>query len=254
MKLTLGYFYNQQLNLYGDDGNVQILKFRAEQRGIQTEVVEIGIREDIEFIKSKNINLVFMGGGPDSGQKDMYEDLLHSKGSFLKDYIENNGFGLFICGSYQLLGNYYKAADGSVLEGLGVFDLYTEHFGNKKSRCIGNVFAEISHELVEDPVFKQVNRLGNTLVGFENHGGRTFLGNNIKPFAHIINGHGNNSVDKTEGCIYKNAIGSYIHGPILSKNPHLADYLIAGALGISLPPLNDDLIIAAHTASKLLKQ
>jgi CobQ-like glutamine amidotransferase family enzyme len=255
MKLTIGYFYPNELNLYGDDGNVQILKYRAQMRNIEIEILNIGIHEEISTEQAKNINLVFMGGGPDSSQKEVYKDLLENKGKFLRAYIEDGGVGLFICGSYQLLGHHYKSADGTVIKGLDIYDLYTESFGNKKPRCIGNVLCELDKDLLFDSVFESVNQVGSTLVGFENHGGRTYLGKNCKPFAKVLMGHGNNSEDKTEGCIYKNSIGSYIHGPILSRNPHLADYLIAKAVCLSeLDVLDDKLILAAHTASKTLKQ
>jgi lipid II isoglutaminyl synthase (glutamine-hydrolysing) len=255
MKLIIGYFYPHKLNLYGDDGNVQILKARAKERGIDAEIVEITTETKLTSEMMSSINLVFMGGGPDSSQHAIYDDLIQNKNTYLRDYIEGDGVGLYICGSYQLLGNYYKAADGTVLGGLSVFDIYTEHFGNKKARCIGNVVCELNEDLRHDPVFNHLNQIGNTLVGFENHGGRTYLGENVAPFAKITKGHGNNSEDGTEGIWYKNSIGTYLHGPILARNPHLADYLIAKALGVDdLKVLDDSLIISAHSASKNLKQ
>ncbi len=252
MKLTIGYFYPNILNLYGDDGNVQVLKYRAEKRGIKVDVVNITLEtKDIP----PEINLVFMGGGPDSGQQKVYEDLINNKGSFLREYIENNGVGLYVCGAYQLLGNYYKSADGSKLDGLGVFDLYTEHFGKHKPRCIGNVVCSINSDLRHDVIFNHLNKVGDSLVGFENHGGRTYLGEGVREFASVVMGHGNNSEDGKEGIWYKNSIGTYLHGPILARNPHLADYLIAKSLKLdTLKPLDDSLILSAHTASKKLKQ
>lgn len=255
MKLVIGHFYYDLLNLYGDDGNVQILKWRAEKRGIDVEIVNVSVAENEDFIKSKGINLLFMGGGPDASQKEMYQDLLNNKKNYLSNYIENNGVGLFICGSYQLLGKYYKSASGELLQGLGIFDLHTISFGNKKPRCIGNLVCEINPDLRHDPVFNHLNIIGDTLVGFENHSGRTYLGPNCYPFATVKIGHGNNSEDTTEGCLYKNSIGTYIHGPILARNSHLADYLIAKALGVDdLAPLDDSLILLAHNKSKELKQ
>ena len=140
-KLIIGYLYNKHLNLYGDNGNIEILVSRALARNIETEVKEINIDTKIPEAFVSDINFVFMGGGPDSAQKDVYEDLLQSKGSFIKEYINNGGVGLYVCGSYQLLGRHYKASDGTVLQGLGVFDVYTENFGSKKPRCIGNTVA-----------------------------------------------------------------------------------------------------------------
>ena len=240
MKLVIGYFYPKLLNLYGDDGNVQILSSRAKARGIDVEVVNITLETKVTKKLMSSFDIVFMGGGPDSGQKEMYGDLLKNKKSFIKDYVESGKVGLFICGSYQLLGNYYKAADGAILKGLGVFDLYTHHFGIKFPRCIGNVVAKTS--FLKEHFF---------LVGFENHGGRTFLGKGVKSLAKVIKGHGNNSTDKTEGVIYKNSIGTYLHGPVLSKNPHLADYLLAKSIGCKkLHPLEDSIIWRAHDYAK----
>ncbi|OGC57158.1 hypothetical protein A3H26_02405 [candidate division WWE3 bacterium RIFCSPLOWO2_12_FULL_36_10] len=252
MKFKIGYFYPEQLNLYGDNGNVEILVYRAKKRGIDVEVALVDLGTNLE---ENRFNLVFMGGGPDSSQKEVYEDLLKDKGPYLKDYINSGGFGLYICGAYQLLGKYYKSADGSILEGLGVFDLYTEHFGNKKPRCIGNVVCELSDEFRHKEVFNSLNKIGSTLVGFENHGGRTYLGEKMLPLGKVITGYGNNSEDGYEGVLYKNSIGTYLHGPVLSKNPHLADYLIAGSLGLDrLESLDDSLILSAHIASKKLRQ
>jgi len=255
MKLRIGYFYPTLLNLYGDNGNIEILTKRAQGRSIDVEVSYVDPSVTISNEVMRHFNIIFMGGGPDSGQKLMYEDLYKHKGSFVKDYIENGGVSLFICGSYQLLGHYYKAADGTILNGLGIFDLYTEHFGNYKPRCIGNVLCELTPQLLGNPVFDSVNKVGKTLVGFENHGGRTYLSSKMAPLAKVLVGYGNNAEDGTEGVIYKNSIGSYLHGPLLSKNPHLADFLIAKSLGLSsLNELDDSLILSAHTASGKLKQ
>ncbi len=254
-KLRIGYFYPDLLNLYGDDGNVQILVYRAKKRGFDAEVVPISVETTLDETLMNSFNLIFAGGGPDSSQKGMYLDLLKNKGHFIKNFIEDGGVGLFICGSYQLLGNYYKSADGSRLEGLGVFNMHTEHFGNKKPRCIGNVVCEINQDTISEIEFKSTNLVGKTLVGFENHGGRTYLEKGTKSFAKVITGNGNNSEDSTEGAIYKNSIGTYMHGPLLARNPHLADYLIAKGLGLeSLDLLDDDLILSAHTASLKLRK
>lgn len=254
MKLVIGYFYKKLLNLYGDNGNVEIFEYRCKARGFDVEVkeIELGVLQPNDV---KEINLVFMGGGPDSSQKQMYQDLVENKKNFLKDYIETGGVGLFICGSYQLMGNYYKADENNILKGLGIFDLYTEDFGKQKPRCVGNTFAKISDLLLNDDTFKENNVVGNTLVGFENHGGRTFLENGIKPLAHVIKGFGNNGDDKTEGAIYNNCIGTYFHGPFLSKNSHICDYLIAKSLDLKkLESLDDSLIISAHKSAQKLKQ
>lgn len=255
MKLRIGYFYPDLLNLYGDNGNIEVLMSRAKERGINAECIEIKANTKITSDFMKQINIVFMGGGPDSSQKQVYDDLLKNKGDYLKEYIQNDGVGISICGSYQLLGHYYKSADGTIIPGLSIFDAYTQHFGNTKPRCIGNVVCNIVSVLEKDPVFKAVNKVGNTLVGFENHGGRTYLGEQMVPLAKVFTGHGNNSEDKSEGVLYKNFIGSYLHGPVLVRNPHLADYLIAKGLGVSaLDELDDTLVNAAHEEGKKLPQ
>jgi len=254
-KLVIGYLYNKNLNLYGDNGNVEILTARATLRGIDVEVRELDLDTKISAGVVSDVNLLFMGGGPDSAQKEVYEDLLRNKKSFIQDYIENEGVGLFVCGSYQLLGKYYKASDGTVLEGLNIFNIYTEHFGNKKPRCIGNCVARLSNKILNDKIFISVNKVGRDIVGFENHGGRTYIDNPDNLLAKIIVGHGNNSEDSTEGYLYKNSLGTYFHGPVLARNPHLADFLIAKSLLLEgLSPLDDFLDIAAHTASRKLKQ
>jgi len=249
MKMTIAYFYPQELNLYGDTGNVEILVARAKSREISVNVVEVGAQNKPDSYFMKNVDLVFMGGGPDSGQKQMYKDLITNKGPLLKEYIENKGTALFICGSYQLMGHYYLSADGSELKGLGIYDMYTRHFGHSKKRCVGNIVCRLHASLLEDPVFKAVNHTGDNLVGFENHGGRTYLAKSMTPLARVRAGYGNNAEDKTEGLHYKNSLGTYLHGPLLSKNPHLADYLIAKALGLEkLASLDDNIINTAHSA------
>jgi len=118
-----------------------------------------------------------------------------------------------------------------------------------KKRCVGNTVCKLSSNILKDPQFKAVNKLGENIVGFENHGGRTYLNKGLKPFAHVISGYGNNSEDKTEGAHYKNSIGTYFHGPLLSKNPHIADFLIIKALGLEkLDDLDDTIINKAHSA------
>ncbi|MFZ5424417.1 MAG: type 1 glutamine amidotransferase [Patescibacteria group bacterium] len=255
MNLKIGYFYPDLLNLYGDNGNVEILAFRANARNINVSIEHITLNTTLTLNTMQSLDLIFMGGGPDAKQKALFEDLLKIKGSYLLDYLNNGGVGLFICGSYQLLGHYYKTALGEELPGLGYFDLYTQHFGNDKPRCIGNVICELNEALVDDTYFNKSSSFGDTLVGFENHGGRTYLGIAEKPLATIKIGHGNNAEDFTEGAYRKNAFGTYLHGPVLSKNPQFADYLIAKSLKIAnLSSLNDVLIAKAHTASKKLNQ
>lgn len=245
MKLTIGYFYPELLNLYGDRGNILCLLRRCQWRGIKTEIKKISVKYPIIQLSNCPIDLLFMGGGPDRAQVAVAQDL-KKKGPWIREYIERGGIGLFICGAYQLMGHYYRAADGSQLPGLGIFDLYTRHFGKNKPRCIGNVAIKLSAE---------ISNYSPTLVGFENHGGRTYLGKKVKPLGRVVRGFGNNGEDKTEGAVYKNAFGTYLHGPLLPKNPHFADYLILLALenkygeGVKLTPLDDTLEWQAHKAA-----
>lgn len=254
MKLKIAYLYKDKLDLYGDTGNVEVLKKRAEDRDINVSIININVKTKVTAATFRTVDIVFMGGGPDSGQKDVYKDLLNKKEPFLREYIEKGGVGLFICGSYQLLGNYYKAADGSVLKGLSIFDIYTQHYGEDMPRCIGNVVGKLEPIITEDIYFKNNNYIGDYIVGFENHGGRTFLEQESVPFATVVTGSGNNSEDGYEGAIYKNCIGSYFHGPILAKNPHLADYFIAKSLKMdTLKKLDDYLVTSAHNTALTLK-
>ncbi|HNS71104.1 MAG TPA: hypothetical protein PKK07_00075 [bacterium] len=254
-KLKIGFFYKEELNLYGDNGNIEALVYRASRRNIQVEVMEIDTETKMNSSNFTDINFIFMGGGPDSAQKNIYKDLISNKKEYLRDYIEAGGVSLFVCGAFQLMGKYYLSSDNSTLEGLNIFSLYTKHYGPKKPRCIGNTAGEISGRITQDPVFKNVNRLDNYLVGFENHGGRTYLEDKEHLLSNVIKGHGNNSEDNTEGCIHLNSIGTYYHGPLLAKNPHLSDYLLAKALNTdTLEVLEDVLENKAHTASLKLKE
>jgi CobQ-like glutamine amidotransferase family enzyme len=184
-----------------------------------------------------------MGGAQDSQQKLVAEDLMQKK-SLLATHIEDGKPGLFICGAYQFLGTYYKEADGTVIPGLGIFDIHTIHPGTKSKRLVGNLLADSTQLLPHAPL--------ETIVGFENHGGRTYLGDNCTLFASVKKGYGNNGEDKTEGAVLKNSIGSYCHGPLLPKNPHVADFLIQKALekkyntSITLSALDDSLSYSAH--------
>ncbi|MBI2034966.1 MAG: hypothetical protein HYT11_04505, partial [Candidatus Levybacteria bacterium] len=149
---------------------------------------------------------------------------------------------------YQFLGKYYKEADGTIIQGLDILDLYTANPGDNHKRLIGNIIVKMENSL--GVLASPPPRL--TIVGFENHGGRTYLGKAVKPLGKVVAGFGNNGEDKTEGAIYKNSIGSYLHGSILPKNPHLADWLITKALEkkykktIELSPLDDTLELQAH--------
>lgn len=231
MELNICHLYPDLLNVYGDIGNILILKHRAEQRDIVVNVTNISLNDD--FLGG-NYDIVFFGGGQDYEQSIVSKDLIDKKKTGLSEYIENGKVFLTICGGYQLLGKYYTTPEGEKLEGLGILDIYTDG-GN--TRFIGNTV--IRNE-----------ETGETYVGFENHSGRTYI-NNLKPLGKIIKGYGNNGSDGYEGCIYKNTYGTYFHGSFLSKNPEFADRLIKTALEnkygheINLEPLNDELELKA---------
>lgn len=210
MELNICHLYPDLLNVYGDIGNILILKYRAEKRGIEVNIDNISLKD--EFDASK-YDIVFFGGGQDYEQSIVAEDLKDNKKEALTEYVESGKVLLAICGGYQLLGKYYTTPDGEKLNGLGILDLYTE---GGDTRFIGNTI--ILNE-----------ELNQTYVGFENHSGRTYIGN-LKPLGKIIKGYGNNGEDGYEGCIYKNTYCTYFHGSLLSKNPELADLLINKAL------------------------
>ena len=216
MAINIGWLYPDLMNTYGDRGNIITLSYRLKKRNIKPIVHKISINEPKELISEMDI--IFMGGAQDKQQEIVNTDLKNNKGKYLISAIENNVPCLFVCGAYQFLGKYYKAADGTIIDGLGAFDLYTENPGINFPRCIGNI-------IIKSILFPKIK-----LIGFENHGGRTYLANKNLAFAQVVKGFGNNGEDKTEGIFYKNSFGTYLHGPILPKNPELADYLIKKAL------------------------
>ena len=175
---------------------------------------------------------------------------------FLIKAVEGEAVVLSICGGYQLLQKYFKTKTGEIIKGIGLFDAYTL---GSNDRMIQNLLIEINQDLQPEialnyPAIKQFNNLTMNLVGFENHSGKTYLGKNLKPLGTIVTGAGNNSEDKTEGAVYKNAFGCYLHGSLLPKNPHFADYMIAKALArrygiVKLKPLDDFIEWQAHKSA-----
>jgi lipid II isoglutaminyl synthase (glutamine-hydrolysing) len=243
MKLRIAHLYPRLMNIYGDRGNIMSLARRCHERGIDAEVSELGIGDAFD---APAHDLIFIGGAQDREQQRVADDLRSVKGAALRDAIERGTVALAVCGGYQLFGRFYREADGAELEGLGIFDLHTEHPGAGAARLIGNVVAEL------------VEERSVTLVGFENHGGRTYLGAGAKPLATVRSGNGNNGRDKMEGARYKNAFGTYLHGSLLPKNPRFADRLIALALErangpVELAPIDDTLEMAAHSAALRLR-
>jgi len=215
MNINIGWLYPDLMNTYGDRGNIITLEYRLKMLGIKPVVNKISVNESEDLLSKMDI--IFMGGAQDKQQEIVNTDL-KIKGKYLKTAIENGMPGLYVCGAYQFLGKYYKEADGNIIDGIGVFDLYTESPGLSIPRCIGNI-------VIKSKLFPDIK-----LVGFENHGGRTYLADKRQAFASVITGYGNNGEDKTEGIFYKNSFVTYLHGPILPKNPELADYLINKAV------------------------
>lgn len=229
MKLTIGHLYPELLNLYGDRGNIQCMMKRSLWRGIEAETIAFGLEDSIDFSK---LDIVLLGGGSDREQRIVCSRLRDIRENF-HHYVEDGGSVLAVCGGYQLLGHYYKTEEDT-LEGLSLVDLCTEQ---GSPRLIDNI-------VLENPDFSL------PIVGFENHGGRTYIGDN-KPFGKVVYGHGNNGEDGQEGVLYKNVVGTYLHGPLLPKNPHICDYLISNALERkygkgALEPLDDTQEIQAN--------
>ena len=232
MKLTVHHLYADMMNLYGDRGNVISIKKRCEWRGIPVEVVDVGLGEGIE---PTDCDLFLFGGGQDREQTLLVEDLAGKKGADLRAIVEDGGVVLGVCGGYQMMGHYYQTPEGEKLPGLGVFDLHTEPRKPDQERLIGNVLARVRGP--EDGSWREI-------VGFENHGGRTYLGDDLEPLGEVVVGFGNNGEDGTEGARRLNAYGTYLHGSLLPKNPWLTDQLILNALrrvdeNFELEPLDD---------------
>lgn len=230
MELNICHLYPDLLNVYGDMGNILVLKHRAELRGIKVNVINVSIGD--EFNKD-NYDIVFFGGGQDYEQSIVSDDLINMKKEPLRAYIEEDKVLLAICGGYQLLGKYYTTPTGEKLEGLSILDIYTE---GGDTRFIGNT-------VIYNEDFNE------TYVGFENHSGRTYIGD-LKPLGKCVHGYGNNGESGYEGCIYRNTFCSYFHGSLLSKNPELADRFLKLALekkykSVTLEPLDDILELKA---------
>ena len=230
MKLVIGYLYGDLMNIYGDTGNIIALKKRAEWRGIE---VKVKLKSLKSKLKRGECDLFFFGGGQDQQQEVVAKDL-QRKGKVIKSEIQRGVPLLSICGGYQLLGEYYKPHSKPKLPGVGLFPAYTLA---SHDRMIGNII---------------IDSMFGKLVGFENHSGKTYLKKGGLPFGMVSKGFGNNKTDKTEGCLYKNAIGCYMHGSLLPKNPKLTDWLLKKALEVKygkqvqLKPLDDTLESQAH--------
>lgn len=229
-ELKILYLYPDILELYGDFGNIQVLRYRLQQRGFNAIIEPYSIGDNPPDFK--NYDLVFAGGGADQEQGILAKDLIKYKDS-IKEALDNGVFFLLICGAYQLFGKYYKDVDENIIPGLEIFDYYTEAINDRKKRCIGNIVIEST-----------LNDTKTKIIGFENHGGQTF--GIDSHFGNVLLGNGNKFGDTQEGFFTNNVIATYLHGPLLSKNPELADYIISYCLNrkynenIVLEPLDDD--------------
>lgn len=250
-KIKLYHLYPDAMNLYGDLGNVIAIKKRCEWRGIDFEIVDVKIGDQVDLADA---DILFMGGGQDRGQNIIKDDL-QKRAKEIKSRIESGLPALLICGGFQLFGRYFRTKDGTEIPGISVFDAETVA-GDK--RLIGNVVVDIAattSKWAQKFRFKSLENPTTTLVGFENHSGLTKLGEGMEPLGTVVHGYGNLGDGGYEGGWYKNAIGTYLHGSLLPKNPWLTDHIIEMALlyrygsPIPLDPLDDTLEKAAHEAA-----
>ena len=231
MKLTIGHLYPDLLNLYGDRGNIQCFRKRLEWRVIEAEVIPFLSGDEIDFSR---LDIVLLGGGSDREQELVCGYLKNIRDDF-KKYVEEGGVVLAVCGGYQLLGKYYKTRTETI-EGLAILDITTEW---EPERLVKNI-------ILNSPLFDM------PVVGFENHGGRTYIGDHT-PLGKVFFGYGNTGKSGYEGVVYKNVIATYLHGPLLPKNPQVCDYLLERALkrkygeDVRLEPLPDELERSANS-------
>ncbi|HEY2042571.1 MAG TPA: glutamine amidotransferase [Jatrophihabitans sp.] len=228
--LTLVHLYPREMNIYGDTGNVVVLRKRLEWRGLAANVVGVNVGDPLPV----DADIVLGGGGQDAAQGDIGRDFV-AKGATLRSMADDGVVMLTICGSYQLLGHEFLTKDGERIPGVGVLDVVTR---GSDTRLIGN-----NHVVTE----------WGTMVGFENHSGLTELGSGARPLGRAQTGRGNNGTDQTEGAIRDNVFGTYLHGPVLAKSPEFADELLRRAFSrraehIELEPLDDSL---ARSAAKV---
>lgn len=235
------YLYPDMLELYGDYGNIQVLKYRIESRGYKAIIDRYSIGDGAPNFNDYDI--VFAGGGADNEQSILAEDLVKYKEN-IKEAVNNGVFFLLICGAYQLFGKYYKGVEGNIIPGLEVFDYYTVANPDRKKRCIGNIVIDANLRSSNNDTDSTESNIKTKVIGFENHGGQTFDISNS--FGNVLFGNGNKFGDSEEGFFKDNVIATYLHGPLLSKNPELCDYIIKYCLdrkyneNITLESLNDE--------------
>jgi CobQ-like glutamine amidotransferase family enzyme len=234
-RLVIGHLYPELLNIYGDRGNILALARRAEWRGVgRVDVRPVAAGQPLD---PSELDILCIGGGEDRKQALAARDLQRHAGR-LREAVEDGLVVLAVCGGYQLLGAYYQPGEGERLPGAGILDAHTVAAPGRP-RLIGNAVVE--------------SELG-TIVGFENHGGRTYLGPGARPLGRVLVGGGNNGEDRGEGAVYRNCVGTYLHGSLLPKNPAFCDALLRWALArrhgpVDLPALDDELEERAHAAA-----
>lgn len=250
MELKIGWLYPTLMSTYGDRGNVICIQQRAQWHGFNVQVIPLDLQASVTEIHQ--VDLLVGGGAQDRQQEIVMRDLKGAKATILREKIEAGTPGVFTCGAPQLLGHYYEPALGQRIEGLGLFDFVSKHPGIDAKRCIGNVVFEITASKLAEELTAMLGK-PPVIIGFENHGGRTYLGK-VEALGKVISGYGNNGEDGMEGAFYHNAIATYSHGPILPKNPFLADWLIKTALqqkyqtNVELKKLDDGLAMQAREA------
>jgi lipid II isoglutaminyl synthase (glutamine-hydrolysing) len=225
--IKIAHLYAKEMNIYGDNGNVLILQKRLQWRGIPVSIEEVGVGDALP----KGTSIIFGGGGQDAGQSIIAQDLISRKPEL--QAMQSDGIVmLMICGMYQLFGHYFKTYDGQEIPGIGLLDAHTIA-GDK--RIIGNIVSRTEW---------------GTIVGYENHSGKTYLGDSVAQLGVAKPNQGNNAEDGTEGAVYKNVFGSYLHGPMLAKSPEFADEILQRALDLhghtdELSPIDDTLALRA---------
>ena len=210
MTVTVGHLYPEHLNIYADRGNIAVLRRRCAWRGIEFDVAECGPGDP-----TPKADLYYLGGGQDRDQLLIADDLL-ARTADLRSAVDDGAGVLAVCGGYQLLGHGYRGHQGDEMVGTGLVDLETVA---GDTRIIGNVLVDCRFDGVQ-----------RSMVGFENHAGRTHLGEGVDPLGRVLHGHGNNGADGGEGVRAGRVLGTYIHGPLLPKNPWLADWLVRASL------------------------
>lgn len=220
--IRLVQLYPRDMNIYGDWGNTLTLKKRLEWHGLSVDLVDYNPGDKFP----DKIDMIVGGGGQDSGQLTIQADLLAISDQ-LRQLAEDGVPMLMVCGLYQLFGNFFRTRDGQTINGIGILDCETH---GSDQRLIGNTITE--------------NETFGTIVGYENHSGLTYLGDKAVAFGKLVKGAGNNGQDATEGAVYRNVIGTYLHGALLPKNPTIADWLIEQAVsrkyGEFIPSVIDD--------------